>query len=205
MSQNTDELKLSSDVASERGVMQERCAQLEKENKQLEEKNAVLKKELMEKEAMLREKEERIKELEGMLIYRTEGKQGWTGQPLVVVNQYYLLDRPKTISYVCSLDADHRMFAGHMLMHTMPDSTPKQVYDQVTEMTQLTANPSERIADAMEKVAEQPKQEYNVYPQAGSTANVGCDQKYAEMRSYLPETGGEGEPKSITSNPSSGT
>jgi len=205
MTQGTEELRMIIDVASERGVMQERCAQLEKANHLLAEENAGLKNEGLNKDKvideqarLIDEQKTRIKELEAMVgCYTAGGNTGWSGAPFVVVNQYFLLDAPKTKKYVYHLDTEQKMAAQHLLMHTMPDNTPKQVYDQVNEMTQLGENPTERMADAMEKVAERPMTEYNIYPQSGSTANVGCDQKLSEFKSYQPAVDADGGLKMI--------
>ena len=65
--------------------------------------------------------------------------------------------------------------------HTMADNLPKRIYERVDEITQLEGNQTGRLADAMEKVAEKPTTQNNVFPQAGSTANVGCDLKDTEF------------------------
>ena len=82
---------------------------------------------------------------------------------LRLINQYILLDAPKTVNYVCALDNAQKMFAGHMLLHTMAASTPKQIYDKVNEITQLEKDPTERLINSMEKVAERPVKQENIY------------------------------------------
>jgi len=52
----------------------------------------------------------------------------------------------------------------------------------VNEMTQLEGNQTGRLADAIEKAAEKPTTQNTVYPQAGSTANVGCDMKSPDFK-----------------------
>lgn len=80
-----------------------------------------------------------------------------------------------------SLNNSQKMLVGHLLHHTMADNLPKRIYERVDEITQLEGNQTGRLADAMEKVAEKPTTQNIVYPQAGSTANVGCDLKDTEF------------------------
>lgn len=178
MTNDIDEFKMILGMARNEGRMEAENTMLKELNKQQEEEIARLRKQLNTKERQLTEKDriiavqtERIKELETMVNSQPAQGEGSTigagTEPVVVVNQYYLLDRPKTESYVCTLDNDHRMFAGHLLLHTMPDSTPKRIFDQVNKMTQLEANANGRLADAMERVAERPT--YGEYYETGAT------------------------------------
>ena len=118
-----------------------------------------------------------------MTVETTEDNQTTAGgqHPVVIIQQYFLLDILKTISYVLSLNNSQKMLVGHLLHHTMADNLPKRIYERVDEITQLEGNQTGRLADAMEKVAEKPTTQNIVYPQAGSTANVGCDLKDTEF------------------------
>lgn len=40
----------------------------------------------------------------------------------------------------------------------------------------------------LKEIAKTPKQQFTVYPQPGSTANLGCDQKNSDFKTYLPGT-----------------
>lgn len=44
----------------------------------------------------------------------------------------------------------------------------------------------DKLADAVEKAANKKTNEFTVYPQPGSTANLGCDQKNSDFKTYLP-------------------
>ena len=119
------------------------------------------------------------------------------GQKQVVyVSQYFLLDAPKTVNYVCALDNTQKMFANHLLLHTMAENTPKQIYDKVNEMTQLASDPTERLIDSMEKVAERPVKQENIYgDKVGektvipSVGNYRPDIQTQNMNVALPFTG----------------
>jgi hypothetical protein len=159
MTDNTDSLKMIIDLASERGVMQERSETLNAQNKQQNDENARLREELallqekqIEQELQLREKNNRIEELEG-IVAGTASEIGQNSPALVVVNQYFTLSVPKTTEYVMRLDSEHRIFVGHLFQHTLPDNTPKHVLDQVREMTELSENKDDRLVDAMESIA----------------------------------------------------
>ena len=178
MSQGIEEIKLIIDLAKTGGMLEERTkkieeelklalekiAMLEAENKRiLEEKDQALDEKdqiINEKDKIISEKDMRIRELEtiignkGTVNSNSVNADGTT--QVVLIQQYILLDGPKTFAYVCSLKDDKKMIAGHMLMHTMVDNTPKCIYDQVNEMTQLEGNQTRRLADAMEKMADKP-------------------------------------------------
>lgn len=200
MAKDLEEFKMIIDLAKNGGMMEARIAMMEDQQKQKDEEIAKLREQLKEKDKQLgrkdkqiaekdkqiEEKDQRIKELESLVVSSetADNSQANTAgqQPVVVIQEYYLLDRPKTISYVCGLEDNLKIFAGHMLLHTMADNMPKYVYDQVNEMTELEGNQTGRLADAIEKAAEKPTTQNTVYPQAGSTANVGCDMKSPDFK-----------------------
>ena len=168
MPKDIEELKMIVDLAKSDGKKEDENEMLKTVKKQLEDTCAKQQKMLAQKDKQLAEKDkrieeqkERISELEAMVANKPYVGDGQ--QPVVFVNQYFLLDCPKTISYVGALDNSMKMFAGHLLLHTMADNTPKRVFDQVNEMTQLEGNSTDRLIDAMEKVAERPVTQENYY------------------------------------------
>ena len=48
----------------------------------------------------------------------------------------------------------------------------------------------DKLADAVEKAANKKTNQFTVYPQPGSTANLGCDQKNSDFKTYLPGADG---------------
>ena len=206
MAKDLDELKMIVDLAKTGGMMEARNLMMEELVKQKDEELAQLKemlkekdkviakkdrqlaekdKQIEERDRLIEEKDARIKELESLMVTVDTAEDGQTnagGQhPLVIIQQYFLLDILKTISYVVSLNNSQKMLVGHMLHQTMADNVPKRIYDKVDAITQLEGDQTGRLADAMEKVVEKPTTQNIVYPQAGSTANVGCDLKDTEF------------------------
>ena len=165
MIEGSEELKMVLELAASKGRKEAENEMLETQKKQLEEANTKLLRQLSQKDKLLKEKEKiieeqrrRISDMEALVANQTCAAEGQ--KQVVYVSQYFLLDAPKTFSYVCTLQ---RMFAGHLLLHTMADNTPKQVFDQVNEMTQLASDPTERLIDSMEKVAKRPVKQENIY------------------------------------------
>jgi hypothetical protein len=165
MLKTTEELKMVLDLAASNGRKEAQNEMLEAHKKQLEEANAKLLRQLSQKDKQLAEKDKTIEELrqrigdmEALVADNTCAADGQ--KQVVYVSQYILLDGPKTVNYVCALDNTQKMFAGHLLLHTMADNMPKQVYDKVNKITQLASDPTERLIDTMEKVAERPTYNY---------------------------------------------
>ena len=160
MLKGTEELKMVLDLAASNGRKEVENEMLESRNKQLlgllDEKD----KQLVEKDKTIEDLNQRIRDMEALISNKTGAVDG---QRVVLINQYILLDAPKTVNYVCALDNAQKMFAGHMLLHTMAASTPKQIYDKVNEITQLEKDPTERLINSMEKVAERPVKQENIY------------------------------------------
>ena len=165
-------LNMVVDMATYKGRLE---AEQERHMKEIAEKNV----EIAELKGLLKKKDNRIAELEERLVQQS------TSQPKVMVKQYFLLSAPKTYNYVQALDNNGRRFVGHMFHQTLADDTPKSVLMEVDEMTRLDCT-DKRLADAMEEVAKKKTTELKVYPQAGSTANVGCDQTHSDFKNYLP-------------------
>ena len=144
MDTNTENLKIIIDLASDRGAAHERSERLERDKIELLADNAMLRNELKagkEENARLRE---RVAELEAIAQGQTTDLGGTSGITTVVVNQFFLLDKPKTFGYVEALTNDQRMFAAHLLTHTMADNMPKQVFDQVNECCKLDDSHTQR-------------------------------------------------------------
>lgn len=178
MSQGIEEIKLIIDLAKTGGMLEERTKNIEEELRQALEEIAKQKAEnkrileehakaldekdqiINEKDQIISEKDMRIRELEtiignnGIVISNSANADGATH--VVLIQQYILLDGPKTFAYVCNLNDDNKLIAGNLLMHTMADNMPKCIYDQVNEMTRLEGNHARRLADAVEKMADKP-------------------------------------------------
>lgn len=194
MEKNVEELKLILDVAANSGKMQaqnemllEKIARLEKDNKRLENENKKLKNDLADKTKECEDKDQRIAELEARAMYEIPADNPEAGcqSPVVMVNNfYYVLSWPKTVAYVGTLDTDGRLYASHFIHQTLPDGIPIQFINKVDNLTRLEARQDQRLADAMEKVAERPTTQNIVYPQDGSTANVGCEMQSPEFKMF---------------------
>lgn len=157
MLKGTEKLKMVLDLAASNGRKEVENEMLESRNKQLLGLLEAKDKQLVEKDKTIEDLNQRIRDMEALISNKAGNADG---QRVVLINQYILLDAPKTVNYVCALDNAQKMFAGHMLLHTMAASTPKQIYDKVNEITQLEKDPTERLINSMEKVAERPTYNY---------------------------------------------
>lgn len=201
MINGSEELKMVLDLAASKGRKEAENEMLETQKKQLEEVNAKLlrqlgqkDKQLMERDKIIEEQRRRISDMEALVANNAYDADGQ--KQVVYVSQYFLLDAPKTVNYVCALDNTQKMFANHLLLHTMAENTPKQIYDKVNEMTQLASDPTERLIDSMEKVAERPVKQENIYgDKVGektvipSVGNYRPDIQTQNMNVALPFTG----------------
>lgn len=65
-----------------------------------------------------------------------------------------------------------------------------QIHEQILAKHQEHQDRQEQKQDKMieevEKAANKKTNEFKVYPQPGSTANIGCDQKHSDFTNYLP-------------------
>ena len=201
MINGSEELKMVLDLAASKGRKEAENEMLETQKKQLEEVNAKLlrqlgqkDKQLMERDKIIEEQRRRISDMEALVANNAYDADGQ--KQVVYVSQYFLLDAPKTVNYVCALDNTQKMFANHLLLHTMAENTPKPIYDKVNEMTQLASDPTERLIDSMEKVAERPVKQENIYgDKVGektvipSVGNYRPDIQTQNMNVALPFTG----------------
>ena len=67
------------------------------------------------------------------------------------------------------------------------------------EIESLAEDPQVRLANAIEKAADKKTNEFKVYPQSGSTTNMGCDQKNSDFKTYLPGADGTGQQSMLES------
>lgn len=65
------------------------------------------------------------------------------------------------------------------------DCQAPSVVDAIREQTEAM----KQTAEVMKEIASRPTTLNNVYPQADSTTNVGCDQKQSEFKTFLPPAG----------------
>ena len=68
------------------------------------------------------------------------------------------------------------------------------------EIEALAEDTQLKLANAMEKMANKKTNAFTVYPQPGSTANLGCDQKNSDFKTYLPKADGSEEQSMLESN-----
>lgn len=198
MEKNVEELRMILDIAANGGKMQaqnemllEKIARMEEDFKRLEKDNKKLQNDLAKKIKECEEKDQRIAELEAKAMYEMPADNLETnsqGNVVMVNNYYYVLSWPKTVAYVDTLDSNGRLYASHFIHHTLPEGIPIQFIKKVDDLTKLEARQEQRLADAMEKVAERPTTQNIVYPQEGSTANVGCEMQSPEFK-LLPNNG----------------
>ena len=136
---NTSELDFITDklATALTRPLQERIAQLEKENRQQQEllqqsnealavRGMALRAKDLENQALTQE----VQTLREQL--RQQEMSVW------VCQQYIPLSKPATQAYVVNLTDNHdRAFLVHFIMHTLPKDAPRQLTDEVTQMTQL--------------------------------------------------------------------
>ena len=161
MEKSIEELKFVAELAHNGGMMQALNESLKSEVLRLQEDNKKQEMMLMQKDKMIAARDERIAELQSML-------QQSISQPTVVVNQFFVLSKPKTYEYVSTLDNNGRRFVGHFIHQALPDGTPMSVIAQVDEMTRLEGSHEGRLADALEDLAKKPTtqvttQNYNAH------------------------------------------
>lgn len=139
MNINTTELDFITDKLTTAFMrpLEERIAQLENENRQLGELLQQSKEALAVQGMALAAKERKIQELTQEVQTLREKRQqqelsGWLCQ------QYIPLWKPATQAYVVNLTDNHdRAFLTHFIMHTLPKDAPRQLTEEVTQMTQL--------------------------------------------------------------------
>lgn len=76
----------------------------------------------------------------------------------------------------------------------------KKMYAKQKEQQDRQEQKQDKLADAVEKAANKKTNAFTVYPQPGSTANLGCDQKNSDFKTYLPKADGSEEQSMLESN-----
>ena len=111
------------------------------------------------------------------------------------------LEIPTTIGRVVAFGETHcdkiQRQTIELLVHWLRDDyelTHCQEIEALAEDTQL------KLANAMEKMANKKTNAFTVYPQSGSTTNLGCDQKNSDFKTYLPKADGSEEQSMLESN-----
>ena len=104
------------------------------------------------------------------------------------------MDMPTTIGRVVAF-GETRCDRGQkqtieLLVHWLRDDY-EQSHPQ--ELDVLAEDTQAKLADAVEKAANKKTNQFTVYPQPGSTANLGCDQKNSDFKTYLPKADGAEE------------
>ena len=74
--------------------------------------------------------------------------------------------------------------------------------DSTSEMEQVNpvVDAIKELTGVVKESLKTPKQQFTVYPQPGSTANLGCDQKNSDFKTYLPKADGSEEQSMLESN-----
>jgi len=75
----------------------------------------------------------------------------------------------------------------------------EKMFSMVKEQQDRQEQKQDKLADAVEKAANKKTNEFTVYPQPGSTANLGCDQKNSDFKTYLPGAGASEEQSMLES------
>ena len=76
----------------------------------------------------------------------------------------------------------------------------EKMFSMVKEQQDRQEQKQDKLADAVEKAANKKTNEFTVYPQPGSTANLGCDQKNSDFKTYLPGADASEEQSMLESN-----
>ena len=136
---NTTELDFITDklTAAHTRPLEERIAQLENENRQMQELLAQGKEAMAVQGMALAAKDLKIQELMAE-VQRLRKEQQQQEMNVWVCQQYIPLSKPATQAYVVNLTDNHdRAFLAHFFMQTLPKDAPRQLTDEVTQMTQL--------------------------------------------------------------------
>lgn len=110
------------------------------------------------------------------------------------------LEIPTTIGRVVAFGKTHcdktQRQTIELLVHWLRDDYELAHSEEIEALAEDTQC---RLANAIEKAANKKTNEFKVYPQAGSTANVGCDQKHSDFKNYLPGADGMGQQSKLES------
>jgi len=127
-------------------------------NAKLDKVNAehvLLQKEREKDKTTIAKLEERCCQLEERVLKESETEL--QQEPRIVINNYIILSKPKTVTYVSSLDDNGRMFASHMLTNTISDNCTLNDYDTIKQITQLGGVAREQqLKDAIKEAATHP-------------------------------------------------
>lgn len=147
MENTIDTLKFVADLARNNGVMEGQNAALQEENKKLREK-------IEKQKADYKKLEEAHAKLQESYHNLLNQWQAMESMPNMVIQPVFILSVHKTVHYLSHLDNNKRAFMGHFFHHTFLDGTPSSVKAKVDEITSLEPNPTKRIAESTEKIAE---------------------------------------------------
>ncbi len=124
----------------------------------------------------------------------------------------YIFEHRKSLSYedICTffvyLDAVPDIFSNiEKLKEENCDETAAphlSSNDSTSEMEQVNpvVDAIKELTGVVKESLKAPKQHFAVYPQPGSTANLGCDQKNSDFKTYLPGADASGEQSMLESN-----
>lgn len=97
----------------------------------------------------------------------------------------------RIVEYAETLTAENEVRVLQTFIYKNEPYLPPYLKQLVDGMTVRFLEQSRQVqdqTDALLKVAERPVTQNNVYPQANSTTNVGCDQKNSDFKTFLPES-----------------
>ena len=111
------------------------------------------------------------------------------------------LEIPTTIGRVVAFGETHcdrtQRQTIELLVHWLRDDYELAHCEEIEALAEDTQL---KLANAMEKMANKKTNAFTVYPQPGSTANLGCDQKNSDFKTYLPKADGSEEQSMLESN-----
>lgn len=205
MTNDPDSLKIVIGLAKENGRAEQQNEFLIKELEEVKSRLATVSSERdfykqeseTYKNALREEKEKNriltLRNAELQDVIAQDVSQGRLANPLnkVVVLNYYMLSVEKTVRYCGSLDDNYRLMINSLFQFSLPDNTPRHVYDKVNEMTKpLGVKRTEELSDAMKTAATRPTNDTKIFPQNGSDVNVACVIKDTDVKS-MPNPGQE--------------
>ena len=205
MTNDPDSLKIVIGLAKENGRAEQQNEFLIKELEEVKSRLATVSSERdfykqeseTYKNALREEKEKNriltLRNAELQDVIAQDVSQGRLANPLnkVVVLNYYMLSVEKTVRYCGSLDDNYRLMINSLFQFSLPDNTPRHVYDKVNEMTKpLGVKRTEELSDAMKTAATRPTNDTRIFPQNGSDVNVACVIKDTDLKS-MPNPGQE--------------
>ena len=83
---------------------------------------------------------------------------------------------------------------------TAATQPPAENNKSETEQANPVVDAIKELTGVVKESLKTPKQQFTVYPQPGSTANLGCDQKNSDFKTYLPGADASGEQSMLESN-----